>query len=375
MDSSSFGSSMDKGIVLVVDDEATFRQVLHDKLQALGYYAVKAENGMDALKMISSSQPDVIITDVLMPEMSGIDLLKHLKSSEKYRDIPVIVISCLEDMESVVACINLGAEDYLLKTPFKPELFDVRIQTCLRKKRQADEQNAYRQEIESLNNDLKDRISKEIRKATASQLGMIFALSKLAESRDPETGGHLERIQEYCKVICGFLRFNPKFRSHIDRTFVDNIYSASCLHDIGKVGIPDSVLCKTGKLTPEEFDVMKTHTVIGFQTLLEVNRKFPNSPLVYMAMEIALSHHEKFDGTGYPDQLTGNTIPLAARIVAVADVYDALTSKRCYKDAMPHEKAYSIILEGKGKHFDPDIISAFESAEKEFQRISKTYVF
>ncbi|MBF0543520.1 MAG: response regulator [Candidatus Riflebacteria bacterium] len=374
MESGHSNTGLEKGIILVVDDDPTFRHIIHNTLQQLGYFAVKADNGAEAMRQIASSPPDLILTDILMPEISGYDLLKSLKSNEKYRSIPVIIISGVENMDSVISCIKMGAEDYLLKSPFNTELLDARIKVCLERKKLTDEQEAYRHEIELLNSELQSRISKEISKATAAQLGMLFALSKLAESRDPETGGHLERIQEYCKVLCGFLRVNPRYRSLIDRAFVDNIHPASCLHDIGKVGVPDSVLLKPGKLTAEEFEMMKKHTVVGFQTLLEVHRKFPNSPLVYMAMEIALSHHEKWDGSGYPDQLSGNSIPLSARIVAVADVYDALSSKRCYKDAMPHEKAKGIICDGGGKHFDPDMVDAFIKAEKEFQRVSRTYV-
>ena len=198
---------------------------------------------------------------------------------------------------------------------------------------------------------------------------LIFSLAKLAESRDPDTGAHLERIREYCRVLTQAVREVPEFSAIIDADYVESIYLTSPLHDIGKVGIPDYVLQKPGKLTPEEFDLMKQHTLIGGRTLDAAAKKHPSHPYLLMARDIAFSHHEKFDGTGYPHGLVGDEIPLSGRIVAIADVYDALTSKRVYKPAFSHDRAVELILKDTGSRFDPRIIEVFQKCTNEFARI------
>lgn len=203
---------------------------------------------------------------------------------------------------------------------------------------------------------------------------MIFSLAKLAESRDDDTGEHLERIREYAKLVASELSHTPKFADRIDGQFVQLIYLTSPLHDIGKVGIPDSILCKPGKLTAEEFEVMKQHTRIGGDTLKASAQEYSEASFLWMAYEIAINHHERWDGTGYPNRLKGEQIPLAARIVSVADVYDALRSKRVYKPAFSHEKSTGIILEGRGTQFDPDIVDAFIKVEAQVREISEKYV-
>jgi putative two-component system response regulator len=198
---------------------------------------------------------------------------------------------------------------------------------------------------------------------------MIFSLAKLAESRDSDTGTHLERIREYSKVLATELMNWPKFESVVDAQFVELIYLTSPLHDIGKVGIPDSVLLKPGKLTSEEFEIMKRHTLIGGETLSASANAYPEAGFIKMALDITLKHHERWDGTGYPFQLRGEQIPLCARIVAIADVYDALTTKRVYKDAYTHEEAARIIYDSRGTHFDPDIVDAFAMVEEQMRAI------
>ena len=198
-------------------------------------------------------------------------------------------------------------------------------------------------------------------------------MAKLAESRDPETGEHLERMAEYNKLLCKNLRMLPKYESIIDDKYIENIHAASPLHDIGKVGIPDNILTKPGKLSEREFDIMKTHSAIGADTLRIVDEKHPGNDLVRMGIEIAESHHEKWDGAGYPNGVSGENIPLAGRILALGDVYDALTSKRVYKEAFSHEKSREIILEGRGTHFDPDVVGAFISIENEFLTVKERF--
>ena len=204
---------------------------------------------------------------------------------------------------------------------------------------------------------------------SSAQLATIFAMSKLAESKDPDTGAHLERMREYCKAISLYLSRQPSYASLVDSTFVSSIYAASPLHDIGKVGIPDNILLKPGKLTDDEWQVMKQHPVIGANTLRAVHGQYPDNALIRIGIEIAECHHEKWDGSGYPYGLKGDAIPLSARILALADVYDALTSERCYKDAFDHKICRETIIASKNQHFDPVVVDAFLAIEGEFRKI------
>jgi putative two-component system response regulator len=202
-----------------------------------------------------------------------------------------------------------------------------------------------------------------------AQMATIFALSRLAESRDSDTGRHLERIQALCRLLASHLAAKPEFRDRIDASFVEDIFRASPLHDIGKVGIPDRVLLKPGRLTLDEAAITQRHTIIGAETLEAVRAAYPNNAFVAMGVSIARSHHERWDGSGYPDGLAGDAIPLAARIMAVADAYDALRSRRCYKEAYPHGKARELILASGGTQFDPAVVAAFDELEGDFEKV------
>lgn len=211
--------------------------------------------------------------------------------------------------------------------------------------------------------------SKKDKQISEAQMATIYSLVKLAEFRDDDTGVHVERMAEYCKLLASKLLNISRYKYYLDEDYIDNIYKASTLHDIGKVGIPDRVLLKPGKLTNEEFDTMKTHTIIGCNTLLEVKGKYPNNKFLELGIRITQSHHEKWDGTGYPHGLNGEKIPLSARIVAIADVYDALRLKRVYKEAYSHEKSIEIIKQGRGTHFDPVLVDVFIENNEEFKNI------
>ena len=217
---------------------------------------------------------------------------------------------------------------------------------------------------------IEEIVNKKVAEISESQIATIYALVKLAESRDDDTGTHIERTSMLCKLMAQYLSLLPECKEIINDKYIDNIYKASPLHDIGKVGIPDSILLKPGKLTKEEFDIMKSHTTIGYKTLSEVQRKYKNNGFIKMGMEIAKYHHEKWDGTGYPIGLSGNEIPVSARIMAIVDVYDALRSKRVYKEAFSHEKACEIINEGRGKHFDPVLVDVFLEHNERFRDLS-----
>ena len=212
-------------------------------------------------------------------------------------------------------------------------------------------------------------VEKNVREVSEAQQATIFALAKLAEQRDDDTGAHLERVRDYCKMLAQQLAQVSPYADHISEVFIDCIQHASPLHDIGKVAIPDRVLLKPGKLTPEEFEIMKTHTIIGAENMQTVFNKYADNPFIGMGIEIALYHHERWDGTGYPDGLIGKNIPLSARIMAVADCYDALRSNRCYRKGFDHETVKEMLLEEEGTHFDPEIIKAFIALEDEFSHI------
>lgn len=366
-------AKIDKATILVVDDSELNRDVLHALIMALGHVPLLAENGLYALTQMEKQPPDLVLLDILMPEMDGYKVLNHMKNDSFLRNIPVIIISAVNEMESVVQCIEMGADDYMVK-PFDPTLLGARIGACLEKKRLRDQKDNYLKQIEDYNLKLEERVHEQVQQITVAQQATIFALAKLAASRNLETGEHLQRMCEYSKVLSEKLRLLPKYASVIDEDFIRNICAASPLHDIGKVAIPDRILLKIDKLTEEEYNIMKTHTIIGGKTLREVDQQHPGNDFVHVGIEIAESHHERWDGNGYPYGLAGEDIPLAGRILALGDVYDAHISERVYKEAFSHDRSREIILSGSGKNFDPDIVEAFVSSEDEFIAIGKRYV-
>ena len=287
-----------------------------------------------------------------MPDMNGYEVCGKLKANARLREIPVIFISGHGDVIDKVKAFDTGGVDYVTK-PFEFGEVLSRIETHLKIRR-------LQLELETHNRNLENLVAEQVKEISDSQLATIFALAKLAESRDEDTGAHLERVQKVCRLLATRLAEQLKFQSHIGSAYLRNIYHASPLHDIGKVGIRDAILLKPGRLTPEEFDLMKFHTTLGAGTLAAVRQTYPKNSLIGMGMAIARSHHERWDGGGYPDGFEGEDIPLSARIMAVADVYDALRSKRCYKPPFGHEKSLTIILEGRGTVFDPNVVDAFD---------------
>lgn len=356
------------GPLLVVDDNEDNRDMLSRRLRRLGYTVHTAEDGHMALQMMEATRFDMVLLDVMMPGLDGYAVLQRMKSDDNLRGIPVIMISALQEIESIVRCITLGAEDYLPK-PFDPVLLKARVGACLEKKRLHDQTVVHLRQIEQYNKHLKEMVREQVKDISKAQLGAIFALSKLAESRDSDTGTHLERVRAYCEILAKELRKTGKYPQLEDPIYLETLYAASPLHDIGKVGIPDSILLKAGKLTDEEFEIMRTHTLLGASTLRAADKEHPGNSFIQTGIEIAECHHEKWDGTGYPHGLAGDQIPLSARIIALADVYDALRAKRCYKEAFSHEKSAGIILASRGTHFDPDVVDAFVAKERDFDAV------
>jgi putative two-component system response regulator len=359
---------IDKSTVLVVDDTPDNLMLMSGLLK--DYYKVKVANsGERALKIAQSdTPPDLILLDIMMPEMDGYEVCKRLKSDINTRNIPVIFLTAKTEVDDETHGFELGASDYVTK-PISPPIVLARVKAHLAIKKVQDflqDKNAF----------MEDEINRRIAEMIAIQDVTIHAMASLAETRDNETGNHIRRTQHYVKLLAEKLRNNPRFAYFLnDDKTIELLFKSAPLHDIGKVGIPDKILLKPGRFEPEEFEIMKTHTTIGRDTILQAEKELGiEVPFLRLAKEIAYSHQEKWDGSGYPEGLSGDDIPISARLMAVADVYDALISRRVYKAGMPHEKAIEIIMEGKGKHFDPDVADAFLELSEEFKRIAATFV-
>ena len=341
--------------ILIVDDTRENIDVIMNVLKK-DYKIIAALNGEKALNLVNSKNPpDLILLDVMMPGINGYEVCKRMKGSEKTKDIPIIFVTAMGEVKDEAKGLELGAVDYLTK-PVSPPIVKARIKNHLELKR-------YRDHLEDL-------VKIRTRELTLTQEVTIESMASLAETRDPETGGHIKRTQNYIKALSKKLQDHPKFKDFLNDETVDLLYMSAPLHDIGKVGVKDNILLKPGPLTDDEFDEMKQHTVYGRDSLLKAEKKLGGNSFLRFAHEIAYTHQEKWDGTGYPQQLKGNDIPLSGRLMAIADVYDALISKRIYKPPMSHQKAVEIIKKESGKHFDPDIVEAFIGINKEFQMIA-----
>ena len=347
--------------ILIVDDTPENLRLLAMSLVSEGYIVRVAPNGQMAINMAQDKIPDIIILDIDMPNMNGYEVANILKADESFQYVPIIFLSAFQDTQAKIKAFKHGGVDYATK-PFVVEELLARISTHL-------ELHDLRKKLECRNQSLNLTIHDQEEEISAAQLSTIIALAKLAESRDDDTGLHIDRVGSYSQLLAKIAQTEKNKRFNIDETFVNMIYHASALHDIGKVGIADAILQKPGKLTDDEFETMKNHPMIGFETLNTVLKSYPNNKMVRMGSDIAKSHHERWNGTGYPEGLQGENIPLSARIVAIADVYDALRAKRSYKMPFNHEQAVNLILEGKGNHFDPKLINLFEEIHAEFNRI------
>jgi len=352
-------SNPSKHYILIVDDLEPNRMVLNDQILSLGHIPYQAENGLDALEKIYDHPPDLILMDIIMPKMDGYQLLERLKQDQSLRHIPVIMISALDEINSVVRCIDHGAIDYMVK-PFNLVLLRARINAALAVKRLHDEQQAHSKQIEAYNIRLEERVRERTKELYESRKEIIFRLGRAAEYRDNETGLHVFRMSHLCA------RLGRELGMSEDECQM--LLLASPLHDIGKIGIPDNILLKPGKLTPEEWDVMKLHTVIGGKIL-----GGSQSEILKMAEVIALTHQEKWDGSGYPLGLKEEEIPLVGRITTICDVFDALTSERPYKREWSAEEAREYIENEAGKHFDPELTQVFLSIMPDVLKIQERF--
>ncbi len=355
-----------KPIVMVVDDTpdnlSLMNQLLKDK------YSVRiANSGERALKLAATgTPPDLILLDIMMPGMDGYEVCRQLKADPAMQNIPVIFLTAKSEADDERKGLELGAVDYITK-PISPAIVLARVGTHLALKSSADflrDKNEY----------LEAEVCKRTQEVEAIQDVTILAMASLAETRDSDTGNHIRRTQFYVKALARKLQGHPRFSHFLTEHNITMLYKSAPLHDIGKVGIPDRILLKPGRFEPDEFEIMKKHSELGRDAIEFAEKSLgTNVEFLRMAKEISLYHHEKWDGSGYPEGLRGDAIPISARLMAVADVYDALISRRIYKEGMPHDKAAAIVLEGKGSAFDPDIVEAFIAIQDEFREIAERY--
>ena len=347
--------------ILIVDDVPENLRLLATILGRSGFIPRPVTSGKLAIEAALAEAPDLVLMDVQMPEMSGIEVCRWFKKDERLSGIPIIFLSGLQETEEKVEAFRVGGVDYISK-PFQELEVLARIKMHLQLKR-------LNEELVSHNVQLEQRVADQVKLVAASQLATIFALAKLAETRDDDTGKHVERVRTYARALAMRMRDMKVHAAKLTDMTIDTLFQTASLHDIGKVGTPDAILLKPGKLTEGEFAEMKKHCALGAATLSSVLRQYPDNQFLRMGVEVARSHHEKWDGSGYPDGLKAQDIPLSARVVAVADFYDALTSNRCYRQAFDHKSTCRMIQEGSGTHFDPEVAAAFMTIESQIKRI------
>ncbi len=357
---------MTRPLVLIVDDNPENLTVIGELLQPR--HAVRAANsGLRALKLAAQQpRPDLILLDVMMPEMDGYEVLQHLRDDPATAEIPVMFLTALDDQADEEHGLLLGAVDYVTK-PIRPPILLARVRTQLELKHARDlmrDRNAW----------LEAEVARRMRENQLVQDVSIHALARLAEIRDPETGNHLLRTQGYIRVLASRLKEHPRFSAALSSHTIDLLVKSAPLHDIGKVGIPDNILLKPGKLDAAEWAIMQTHASLGAEAIEHAEGDVAH-PVEFLtiAKQIARSHHERWDGKGYPDGLAGEAIPVAARLMALADVFDALISRRVYKPAFPYEQAYQMIVRERGLQFDPDVVQAFIDGFDELRRIADAH--
>ncbi len=365
-----------RGRLLIVDDEIANVRVLKRYLNGGGYSDIlTSTDSTTAIALIEREKPDLLLLDIMMPEVSGIDILRSLREHRRFRHLPVLVVTANTDLETKRTCLELGATDFLHK-PVDPLDLLPRVRNTLVTKTFQDQLASYAQQLEK-------RVAQRTRELEASRRQVVECLARAAEYRDTETGNHVVRVGKYAGVIAKQLGFTDDE--------VSNLEMAAQLHDVGKIAIPDAILHKPGKLDPDEFDYIKRHAALGHSivrphTPEDADRLrqhvvaggqllvAQSSPLLRLAATIALSHHERWDGNGYPLGLQGEDIPLEARITSVVDVFDALSSVRPYKGAMPREKCFEILREGRGTQFDPRVLDAFFERAEDIVQIQKDFV-
>lgn len=358
--------SEDQEVVLVIDDTAENLALITEVLR--GEFKVKvAPSGARGLQLAqSSTPPDLILLDIMMPDMDGYEVMRQLQADARTHGIPVIFLTAMSTVEDERRGLDLGAVDYITK-PLSPPVLQARVRNHLQLK-------AARDFLEYKSEFLEREVQRRTREVSVIQEVTIRALASLAETRDNETGNHILRTQQYVKLLALKLARHPRFAAFLTPDTIELLYKSAPLHDIGKVGIPDRILLKPGELTLEEYEIMKTHATLGGDAIANAERAIGEDVgFLRLAKEIAYNHQERWNGSGYPQGLKGDDIPISARLMAVADVYDAMISKRVYKPAMPHEQAVQMIRDGRATQFDPDIVDAFLKNEDAIREIAERH--
>ncbi|MDR0222031.1 MAG: response regulator [Oscillospiraceae bacterium] len=350
-----------KKTIFLVDDNVTNLNIGKDILTEK-YNVVTIPSARKMFDMLLRIIPDLILLDIEMPELNGYEAIKLLKSNEATCDIPVIFLTVLGDSSSELAGLTLGAVDYISK-PFSPQLLAKRIEVHMTIESQ-------KEKLKNYNENLLGMVHEKTKTVMDLQNAILRTIAELVECRDYTTGGHIERTQNYLQILIDALGKSGLYKSEIKDWNIDFFLQSSQLHDVGKIGVKDSILNKPDKLTAEEFDEMKTHTTFGVEVIEKIQKSTVEEAFLEHAKIFAGTHHEKWDGTGYPKGLSGRDIPLQGRLMAIADVYDALISERPYKKAFSHEDAVKIIANGKGTHFDPMLVDVFMQNEREFKRVA-----
>jgi putative two-component system response regulator len=354
-------------LVLILEDDVKQLEFLGNIIEQAGYKIKTFTNSIVAWKYLRDLDtnspelmPTLILSDITMPDMDGYQFCKRVKEIPHVRSIPLLFLSALNETWDKVLAFQVGCVDFITK-PYHAEEVLTRVQYQLT--------NHHLQvQLRMVNQHLNQLVAAQVKEITASTTAMVHAFAAMVENRDNETGRHIERIRHLCESISRWLSLEPKWKTVIDHKFIETIDEASPLHDIGKVGIPDAVLHKPGKLNPEEFEIIKTHTVVGAMTIQKVLKLYPSSSSLAMGLELVRGHHERWDGRGYPDGLAGEAIPLSARIMAIADVYDAMRSVRVYKPAFSHDKTLATMIEEVG-HLDPNMMQVICSHAQELSEI------
>jgi len=348
------GEETGRARILVADDDRFSRSIFEDLVKDSGHECLAVENGLEALEKVSAYDPDLVILDVVMPGMDGFEVARRLKADPTTAHIPVLLVTSLSDQKSRVKGLERGADEFLSK-PVDEAEFKVRVRNLLKVKEFEDFLLDHGRRLEGEVISKEAQLENAYEKIKKAYVETVYRLTLAAEYRDKETGGHIKRISLYSQLLARYIG--------LDELKVESIFFASPMHDVGKIGIPDSILLKPGRHTSEESVVMKGHTSIGARIL-----KGSDSEILKTACEIALNHHERWDGSGYPEGKKGIEIPISGRIVNIVDIYDALRSKRPYKEAFHHEKACRII-DGESRTFDPVLYEAFRDCADEFRRL------
>ncbi|RZI85520.1 MAG: two-component system response regulator [Rubrivivax sp.] len=351
--------------ILVVDDAPTNLNLVAGLLNK--HYRIKlASSGQKALEVAQRTPPDLILLDLMMPEMDGYEVCRRLKADERTRHIPVIFLTAMQDAQDEARGFEVGGADFIHK-PMRPAVVQARVRTHLQNK-------AFQDHLRHSNLSLQTALDDRLIQLDRLRESTLYVMISFAEFRDQETGNHVKRTQEYIRVLATHLWTNGQHGDQLNPHTIELMAKSAPLHDIGKVAIPDHILLKPGKLTAEEFEIMKTHAMKGWEMLRRAaHRMGEDTDFLPYAMEIARSHHEKWDGSGYPDGLAGQAVPLSARLMAVADVYDALISRRPYKEPMSHEAARQFIEQGSGAHFDPEIVRALQATQPHLMDIANQW--